>query len=84
MIGLPKLDALARVGERRLERGARHADRLRGDADAPGLEVGERDPVALALARRAGSPAGTRQFSNTICAVSEARWPSLSSMRATT
>ena len=41
---------LARIGERRVERRARHADRLRRDADAPGLEIRERDPVALALA----------------------------------
>ena len=83
-IGLPKLVPLARVGERGIERRARHADRLRGDADAPGLEVRERDAVAVAFARRAGWLAGTSQFSNTICAVSDARWPSFSSMRATT
>jgi hypothetical protein len=46
---LAERDALARVGERGLERRARHADGLRRDADAAGLEVRERDPVALAL-----------------------------------
>jgi len=35
--------------ERRVERGARHADRLRGNADAPAFEVRQRDPVAFAL-----------------------------------
>ena len=51
---------LARVGERRVERRARHADRLRRDADAPRLEIRERDPVALAFAPeqiRGGHPA---------------------------
>ena len=84
MIGLPNALPLARVGERRLERRARHADRLRGDADAAGFEVRERDPVAVAFARRAGSPPARAQSSNTICAVSDARWPSFSSTRATT
>ncbi len=41
--------ALSRVGERRLERGARHADRLCGDVDATRLQVGERDAIADAL-----------------------------------
>ena len=41
--------ALAGVGAGQFERGARHADRLGGDADAPDLEVGERHAVALAL-----------------------------------
>ena len=49
-IGLPNALPLARVRERRLERRARHADRLRGDADAAGFEVRERDPVAVAFA----------------------------------
>ena len=41
--------ALAGIGAGRFERGARHADRLRGDADAAGLEIGQRDAIALAL-----------------------------------
>ncbi len=41
---------LARIGKRCVERRARHADRLRGDADAPALEVRERDPVTIAFA----------------------------------
>src|SRR5438067_4726 len=35
--------ALPRVGERCVERGARDADRLRGDADPPAVEAGKRD-----------------------------------------
>ena len=41
--------ALVRVLERGLERGARHAHRLRRDANAPAFEVGQRDAVARAL-----------------------------------
>ena len=40
--------ALLRVGDRLLERGARDAERLRGDADAPAVERGHRDLEALA------------------------------------
>ena len=42
-------DALLRIRERRVERGARHADRLRADADAPAFEARERDLQALAF-----------------------------------
>ena len=41
--------ALARVREGGFERGARNAGRLRGDVDAAGLEVRQRDPIALAF-----------------------------------
>src|SRR6185437_15872994 len=34
--------------------GARHADRLRGDADAAALEVGKRDGIALPLLPQPG------------------------------
>ncbi len=50
MMGLPKASRCARVVGRRFECRARHADRLRGDADAAAFEVGERDAIALALA----------------------------------
>src|SRR4051794_12571700 len=39
--------ALLRVDERRLIGRPRHADRLRGDAEAPALKVRQRDAVAL-------------------------------------
>src|ERR1700730_11021851 len=42
--------ALAGVGEGRLVGRTRHADGLRGDADAAALEVSERDLVAFAFA----------------------------------
>ena len=42
MIGLPNCDAFACVKKRGGVGGARHADRLGGDADAAALEVGER------------------------------------------
>src|SRR6185437_4570210 len=42
--------AIPGVAGRGLERGAGHADRLCGDADAPAFEIGERDLVALAFA----------------------------------
>ena len=42
-------DPLLGVGERRLERRPRHADRLRADADPPALEAGERDLQPLAF-----------------------------------
>src|SRR5450631_4516613 len=45
---LAELGAFLRIGERGLERGARDAPRLRGDADPAALEVGERDGEALA------------------------------------
>ena len=41
--------AVARIGDRVFQRRARHAHALRGDADAPGLQGGQRDPVAFAL-----------------------------------
>ena len=82
MIGLPKALALPGVVTRRFERGAGHAHRLRGDADAPAFEVGQGDPVAFALlAQPVGH--GTRTSSKRIWQVSEACWPSLSSTRAT-
>src|SRR5690606_23707843 len=46
---LAERDAFLRVAQRRLERRARHAHRLRRDADAAALEPGQRDAVALAL-----------------------------------
>ena len=46
---LPKLSSLLRVGEGDLVGGARHAERLRRDADASALEIGERDTVAVAF-----------------------------------
>ena len=54
---LAELDALLGVGQRRVMGGARHADRLGGDADAAAFQVGERDLeplpfLAEALARR--------------------------------
>src|SRR5471030_1230422 len=45
--GLAKAFAFARIVQRRLVRGARHADRLRGDADASAFKAGQRDLVAL-------------------------------------
>jgi hypothetical protein len=45
--GLAERDAFLGVRERGVERGARHADRLRADADAPAFEAGERDLQAL-------------------------------------
>src|SRR5207253_5732178 len=47
---LPERFAFLGIGERRLIGGAGHAERLRGDADAPAFEVGEGDAIALALA----------------------------------
>src|SRR4051812_13124686 len=49
--------AVLRVGGRDVERGLRDADRLRGDADPPGVERAQRDPhpgarLAEALGRR--------------------------------
>jgi len=46
--GLAERLPLARVRERRLERRTRHADGLRGDADAARLEIRQRDALALA------------------------------------
>ncbi len=46
---LAELLALFRVIARRLVGRPRHADRLRGDADAPALEIGERDLQAHAF-----------------------------------
>ena len=40
---------LPRIGEREIKGRLRHADRLRGDADAAGLEARKRDLVARAL-----------------------------------
>jgi hypothetical protein len=48
-IGFAEALALLRIGQRRLERGARHADRLRGDADAAALQAGQGDLVAHAF-----------------------------------
>src|SRR6266568_3315030 len=47
---LPERLAFLGIGERRLISGAGHPECLRGDADAPAFEVGQGDPVALALA----------------------------------
>ena len=41
--------ALARIVESGLVSGARHTDGLGGDADAPGLQIGECDSVAVAF-----------------------------------
>ena len=41
--------ALMRVAHGDLQRGLRQADALGADADAPALQVGERDAIALAL-----------------------------------
>ena len=41
--------ALLRVGQRRFERALRDPGGLRGDADAPAIERGERDLVAFAF-----------------------------------
>ena len=41
-MALPKV-----MRSRGFERGARHADRLRGDADAAAFEVGQGDAIAL-------------------------------------
>ena len=46
---LPEGFAFLGVGERRLVSRARHAERLRGDADTSAFEVRERDAIALAL-----------------------------------
>ncbi len=42
-------NAIFGVAHGRFESSAGHADALRGDADAPGFEVGEGDPVAFAF-----------------------------------
>ena len=47
--GLLEALSVFRVRERRVEGRARHADRLRSDADATALEVGQRNLVAHAL-----------------------------------
>ena len=46
--GCIECGAFVRVFERSLERRARHADCLAGDADAPAFERGQGDPVAFA------------------------------------
>src|SRR5258706_11383456 len=63
--GLP----LARVPECRIERGSRHAHTLRSDADAAGLEVGERDPVAFALATKQICGGNTTTLLYDLCGV---------------
>ena len=47
--GLAESLPVARIIARALEGRARHAHRLRGDADATALKVGQRDLVALAF-----------------------------------
>ena len=47
MILLAERLALLGVGQRRLVGRARHAERLRGDADAPAFEVRQRDAIPL-------------------------------------
>ncbi len=49
MIGFAEALALTGIVAGRFERGAGHAHRLRGNADAPAFEVGQGDPVAFAL-----------------------------------
>ena len=44
---LAKAFAILGIGDRDVERGLRHADALRGDADAAGLQIGERYAVTL-------------------------------------
>ncbi|KAG1241920.1 hypothetical protein G6F65_023276 [Rhizopus arrhizus] len=66
--GLAERLPVAGVVARAFERRARHADGLRGDADAPAFQVGQRDLVAFAFCAQT---------------VSEACWPSLSSTRST-
>ena len=46
---LAEAAALLRIGERDFVRRARHADGLRGDADAAAFQIGKRDAVALAF-----------------------------------
>ena len=48
-IGWPNALRSRDVGQRRLVRGARDADRLRGDADAAGVEHAHRDLEAVAF-----------------------------------
>ena len=48
MIALPK-ERRSRAYDRLFEGRACHADALRGNADAPGLQVGQRDLVAVAF-----------------------------------
>ncbi len=50
---LAKGSALARITQRRFERRARHADRLRRNADAPTFQAGQRNLVALAFGTEA-------------------------------
>ena len=47
--GLAEGAPLVRVADGDLEGRARHADALRGNADAPTFQVGEGDAIALAL-----------------------------------
>jgi hypothetical protein len=60
---LAELRAAPWHSERRLERRARDAESLRGDADAPALEVGERDGEPLA-ARAEQMASGMAQSSS--------------------
>jgi hypothetical protein len=48
-IGLPKAFRSRAYASAASSAGPRHADRLRGDADAPAFEVRQRDPVAFTL-----------------------------------
>ena len=75
-IAVPKRLALLGIERRRLEGGARHADRLRRDADASAFEIGERDPVALALLAEQQVRRELELLEDDL-RVSEARCPSL-------
>ena len=51
--GLAHRFAFLRIGRGDFERRLRHADRLRGDADASRFEIRQRDAIALAFGAEA-------------------------------
>ena len=71
-IGLPKVLPLLAVGDRVLERAARDAERLRGDADAAAVEGAHRHLEAVALVAEA-QPGGDLHSSRKIWQVPEPR-----------
>jgi hypothetical protein len=75
--------SLARVGKRGFERGAAIPVACAATLMRPDLEVRERDAVAHAFLRRAGSPPGTLQFSSDDLRGVGRALPVLSSIRAT-
>src|SRR5664279_3006581 len=75
--------AVAGVADSVAERRARHADALRGDADAAAFQGGEGNPVALAFRADALVFRHLHVLSEVRAQVSEAFWPTFSSIRVT-